>query len=158
MISAIIGTIVIFYILKHLRRTHENPKYIPTSYLKRVWSSWKPEGSTAYRKSTGTSHLEPISGSDRNRRSRNPPSSFNAAAMRRAEGSGGVDRNTSVRSVMTLPAYNVDAGETEQVLGREGERGGIDVVIEHPESQVDAEALREQEMEALYQVSTCETN
>lgn len=67
-------------------------------------------------------------------------------------GEVGVDRNTSVRSVMTLPPYNPKAGETEQVLGREGERGGIDVVVEYPESVGDVEAMREQEMEALYQV------
>ncbi|MDB5910538.1 MAG: hypothetical protein JWP34_4652, partial [Massilia sp.] len=63
----------------------------------------------------------------------------------------GVDRNTSVRSVMTLPAYRMDANEHEQVLGREGERGGIDVVVEMPTAE-DEEALREEEMEALYQI------
>ena len=64
----------------------------------------------------------------------------------------GVDRNTSVRSVMTLPAYRPNALGNEQVLGREGDRGGIDVVIEFPETQDDEEQRREEEMEALYQV------
>lgn len=63
-----------------------------------------------------------------------------------------MDRNTSVRSVMTLPAYNQNAMQNEQVLGREGERGGIDVVIEFPEGVDEEEARREEEMEALYQV------
>jgi hypothetical protein len=53
---------------------------------------------------------------------------------------------------MTLPAYNQNAMQNEQVLAREGERGGIDVVIEFPEGADEEEARREEEMEALYQV------
>ena len=53
---------------------------------------------------------------------------------------------------MTLPAYHQTAMQNEQVLAREGERGGIDVVIEFPESAEDEERRREEEMEALYQV------
>ncbi|KAI1868574.1 uncharacterized protein JN550_006490 [Neoarthrinium moseri] len=62
-----------------------------------------------------------------------------------------VDRNTSVRSVMTLPAYRNKASENEQVLGREGERDGVDVVVEMPTVE-DAEAMREEEMETMYQI------
>jgi hypothetical protein len=54
------------------------------------------------------------------------------------------DRNTSVRSVMTLPAYRQKATDTEQVLGREGERDGIDVVVEFPTAE-DEEAMRDDE-------------
>lgn len=57
-----------------------------------------------------------------------------------------------MRSVMTLPAYHQNALHNEQVLGREGERGGIDVVVEFPETQDDEESRRDEEMEALYQV------
>lgn len=64
----------------------------------------------------------------------------------------GVDRNTSVRSVMTLPAYTPAAREHERVLGREGERAGIDMVVEYPEGQDEEEARREDEMESLYQI------
>ena len=64
----------------------------------------------------------------------------------------GVDRNTSVRSVMTLPPYAPTARENERILGREGERGGIDTVLEFPETQDDEEARREDEMESLYQI------
>ncbi|KAF2785605.1 hypothetical protein K505DRAFT_6412, partial [Melanomma pulvis-pyrius CBS 109.77] len=64
----------------------------------------------------------------------------------------GVDRNTSVRSVMTLPAYSPAARENEQILGREGERGGIDTVLEFPETNDDEEQRREGEMESLYQI------
>lgn len=60
-------------------------------------------------------------------------------------------RNTSVRSVMTLPAYRPEATDTEQVLGREGERDGMDTVVEMPTAE-DEEVLREEEMDALYQI------
>ena len=93
-------------------------------------------------------------------RSNVPPAAFGAAARSAVEtasntaasGAAGVDRNTSVRSVMTLPAYNPLAMQNEQVLAREGERGGIDVVIEFPEGANQEEARREEEMEALYQI------
>lgn len=93
-----------------------------------------------------------------------PPSAFDAAtrgAVERASNAtastggttaAGIDRNTSVRSVMTLPAYNPAPQHNEQVLGREGERGGIDVVLEFPETVDEEEQHREAEMEALYQV------
>lgn len=66
-------------------------------------------------------------------------------------GQDGVNRNTSVRSVMTLPAYRPKAIDTEQVIGREGERDGIDTVVELPTAEED-EAMREDEMNALYQI------
>lgn len=52
---------------------------------------------------------------------------------------------------MTLPAYRTKANENEQVLGREGERDGVDVVLEMTTAE-EEESLREDEMEALYQV------
>jgi hypothetical protein len=69
----------------------------------------------------------------------------------RASAAANVDRNTSVRSVMTLPAYRTKANDNEQVLGREGERDGVDVVVELPNVE-DDEELRDEEMEALYQI------
>jgi hypothetical protein len=64
----------------------------------------------------------------------------------------GVDRNTSVRSVMTLPPYSTAPREHERVLAREGERGGMDNVVELPENGDDEERQREEEMESLYQI------
>ncbi|KAK4231153.1 hypothetical protein QBC38DRAFT_440273 [Podospora fimiseda] len=75
----------------------------------------------------------------------------NGQTLGATNNTAGVDRNTSVRSVMTLPAYRPKAAETEQVLGREGERDGIDVVVEMPTAEQE-EAMRESEMEALYQI------
>jgi hypothetical protein len=65
---------------------------------------------------------------------------------------GRVDRNTSVRSVMTLPPYAPAPRENERILGREGERAGMDNVIELPETQDDEEVRRDEEMESLYQI------
>jgi len=70
----------------------------------------------------------------------------------RQDTTAGVDRHTSVRSVMTLPPYAVAPREDERVLGREGERAGMDNVLELPETQDDEERVREQEMESLYQI------
>ncbi|KAK4098626.1 hypothetical protein N658DRAFT_488337 [Parathielavia hyrcaniae] len=62
-----------------------------------------------------------------------------------------VDRNTSVRSVMTLPAYRPKATENERVLGVGGERDGIDMVVEMQTAE-EEEALRDEEMESLYAI------
>ena len=61
-----------------------------------------------------------------------------------------VDRNTSVRSVMALPAYR-STTETAQVLGRKAEGDSIATILEMPAAK-DEEATREDEMDALYQI------
>ncbi|KAL2061312.1 hypothetical protein VTL71DRAFT_7585 [Oculimacula yallundae] len=150
-VTAVLGLILGFYFLRRTRIKHNNPKYIPTPFLKKAWRKWNPSP-TAYKLPNANESLEPVSARNgrASNRTSNPPSSFDAAAV--ANATAGVDRNTSVRSVMTLPAYRQNALGNEQVLGREGERGGIDVVIEFPENQDDEEMRREEEMEALYQV------
>ncbi|KAL1898623.1 hypothetical protein Cpir12675_001827 [Ceratocystis pirilliformis] len=62
-----------------------------------------------------------------------------------------VNRATSIRSIMTLPAYQPNAAENERVLGVEGERDGVDVILELP-TESDIENMRENEMESLYQI------
>lgn len=57
-----------------------------------------------------------------------------------------------MRSVATLPVYSKTAGDNEQVIGREGERAGIDVVLENPETAEEEEARREEEMSSLYNI------
>ncbi|KAL8904517.1 MAG: hypothetical protein Q9207_003207 [Kuettlingeria erythrocarpa] len=64
----------------------------------------------------------------------------------------GIDRNTSIRSVMTLPPYRPSPLPTERLIAREGERAGVDTVIEFPETVDEEEARREADMEELYQV------
>ncbi|ORY70257.1 uncharacterized protein BCR38DRAFT_103170 [Pseudomassariella vexata] len=83
-----------------------------------------------------------------------PPPNFDTAiseANRARERQATVDRNTSIRSIMTLPAYRTKANENERVLGREGERDGVDVVVELPNAE-EEEALRENEMETMYRI------
>ena len=53
---------------------------------------------------------------------------------------------------MTLPAYSAKPRENEGVIGRAGERAGIDTVVEFPEPDEEEEARRDQEMESLYQI------
>lgn len=64
----------------------------------------------------------------------------------------GVDRNTSVRSVITLPPYNPYLDPSELLIAREGERAGIDTVVEFPETAEEEELRREEDMESLYQI------
>ncbi|RMJ03607.1 hypothetical protein CDV36_014865 [Fusarium kuroshium] len=85
------------------------------------------------------------------RRNRDSASSRNSQANRSGNTSATVDRNTSVRSVLTLPAYRQMANPNEQVLGREGERDGVDVIIDLPTAEEEEEA-RDNEMETLYQI------
>jgi hypothetical protein len=155
--------LILYFYLRRVRDKNKDPKYIPTQFLKKRWVGWRANNAkSTYRHST-TDHLEPISESftlrnNRTSRIRQPSATSNTASGNATQGANevaaaGVDRNTSVRSVMTLPAYRPAPGESEQVLGREGERGGIDVVLEYPETVDEVEELRrEEEMEALYQV------
>lgn len=68
-----------------------------------------------------------------------------------ANGAVGIDRNTSIRSIVTLPPYRPTAPQSERVLGREGERDGIDTIIDYPTEEHE-EALREEEMNAMYRL------
>ena len=63
-----------------------------------------------------------------------------------------VNRNTSIRSIITLPAYNPAPSPNERLIAREGERGGVDTVVEYPETQEEEEVRREADMDALYQI------
>ena len=64
----------------------------------------------------------------------------------------GVNRNTSVRSIMTLPPYQATPHPHERLIASEGERAGVDTVIEFPETAEEEEERREQEMDSLYQI------
>ena len=153
--------VIIYVLLKSIRRSHSTPKYVPTQYLKRRWEAWNPVGFTSKgnystrlqeNSSVPTLHLR-----SENRSARASAINLDLERAHGAEttenGAGAtVDRHTSVRSVMTLPAYSKSVRDNEQVLGREGERDGIDVVLEHPETVDEEEERREEEMESLYQI------
>ena len=53
---------------------------------------------------------------------------------------------------MTLPAYHPTPHPHERLIAREGERAGVDTVIEFPETADEEEERREQDMESLYQI------
>ncbi|KAI2467582.1 hypothetical protein F4781DRAFT_303719 [Annulohypoxylon bovei var. microspora] len=93
------------------------------------------------------------SSAPRSRRRRDGLSTSNPSATdaNRNSAVSQVDRNTSIRSIMTLPAYRTKANENEQVLGREGERDGVDVVVEYPTAE-ELENMRDEEMETLFQI------
>ena len=63
-----------------------------------------------------------------------------------------VDRRLSVRSVITLPPYRIAPLPSERLIAREGEREGVDTVVEFPETDEQAEGRREEEMGALYNI------
>ncbi|KXS95052.1 hypothetical protein AC578_3882 [Pseudocercospora eumusae] len=160
-VAVLVLTIASFMILRRLRRRHDNPKYVPTQLLKNKWRAWHPRQfspcskgqysaglqdttsipSWPLRSETGSAHAS----------RQQLPDLERAQAEMLANGDG-VERHTSVRSVMTLPAYSQSVRENEQVLAREGERDGIDVVVEMPETEQDEENRREEEMESLYQI------
>lgn len=132
--------IAIFFItLRQLRIRNYEPKYIPTQKLKAWYKKWNP-GSRRYDR---IPLQRSSNGQDQNN---GHDTSYHGASA------ADVDRNTSIRSVMTLPSYSATPTATEQVVGREGERAGMDVVVEFPETQDEEEARREEQMESLYQI------
>ncbi|KAK0883297.1 hypothetical protein LTR87_003039 [Friedmanniomyces endolithicus] len=158
--------ILLYIYLKAVRRRGGSAKYIPTQYLKRRWENWKPRGLTSPKGSYSTPLQEDLGVPTLHLRSENRSARNSAhllpgvelgqagrAAPETATAAGAtVDRNTSVRSVMTLPVYSRSAREDERVLGREGERDGIDVLLEGPETAEEEEERRDDEMESLYQI------
>ena len=58
----------------------------------------------------------------------------------------------SVRSILTLPAYNPSPAQDERLIAREGERAGVDTVIEFPETAEEEEARREEDMDSLFRI------
>lgn len=153
--------VLLYIILKSVRRRTSSSRFIPTSFLKRRWENWRPRGflpaKGAYSSelhdgtSAPTLHLRSENRSARNSTA-HLPDLERAQAAQVAENNAGVDRHTSVRSVMTLPAYSRSVRQNERVLGREGDRDGIDVVVEAPETAEEEEERRDQEMESLYQI------
>jgi hypothetical protein len=156
-------------VCRNARGSKSSPKYIPGDNLLRKFNRWRKPSRGQY-----SNQLQPNASApslipaprDRSRNASREHSldrrSGNATAadperdigisVNRTDTAAGVDRNTSVRSVMTLPAYSASARPSEQILAREGERGGIDVVLEFPETVDEEEMRRDDEMESLYQI------
>ncbi|KAI1621312.1 hypothetical protein EDD37DRAFT_110839 [Exophiala viscosa] len=133
-VFVITASILLYSFLRKWKLQGKNPRYIPTKFLKQKWQAWNPGGKYSAV------------------RNRDLSSSNTAYTGNNIQAGTGVDRNTSVRSVITLPAYSRTPKESEEVIGREGERAGMDTVVEFPETVDEQEAQREDQMESLYQI------
>ncbi|KAJ5778097.1 hypothetical protein N7520_001343 [Penicillium odoratum] len=131
-----------FFLARYLRQKHYEPRYIPGKYFKRKWQQWHP-GSASY----GQVPNQNAANGEQN-------TSYQGAGATHPEmtTTAGVQRETSIRSIITLPAYSPSPKPTEQIIGREGEREGMDMVVEFPETTEAQEARREEHMESLYQI------
>lgn len=139
MIVLLVAASITWTYLRRKRAAGETPKIIP-GFLHKRWNAWKPRPKYAS-----------VGSGDRSSLNANTSYQTEERAATQAAAAG-VDRHTSVRSVMTLPAYSQNPNESEQVLGREGERDGMDTVVEHPETNEEEETRREEQMESLYQI------
>ncbi|KAJ5406395.1 hypothetical protein N7465_007679 [Penicillium sp. CMV-2018d] len=133
-IALCVGT---YFLLRYLRQHHYEPKYLPGTFLKRKWKAWGP-GKASY------GQVPNQSGQDTSY-----PGAGPAPEMQTADG---VRRDTSIRSIMTLPPYSQSPKPTEQVIAREGERAGMDMVVEYPETAEEQETRREEQMDSMYQI------
>ncbi|KAI0410032.1 hypothetical protein F4802DRAFT_611733 [Xylaria palmicola] len=112
---------------------------------------WLKRRAESRRKYQQASSLEPYSSTTAARGNSRSGNTNAVSETNRNSTASAVDRNTSIRSIMTLPKYRNTANDDEQVLGREGERDGVDIIVEMPTDE-QHEALRDDEMEAMYQI------
>lgn len=156
-VAAVVGGIIVlgvsWILVRSLRARYPEPKYIPTPFLKRLWTRWTPSNMNYQRPAAeGENRWGGASRSGAPGLGNTDNSYQGSEQMRSSpQATAAVDRHASVRSVMTLPAYRPKANDGEEVLGVEGERDGIDVVVEMPTAEQD-EVMRDQEMDALFQI------
>lgn len=144
-----------YIFLRSIRYHYPNPKYIPTKLLKSRWRSWSPKLNSIYGRVDSSAPASRRAFQER-MPTYNPSVLTSEPITERSTevsaASNGIDRNTSIRSVITLPPYNPTLNPSERLIAREGERAGIDTVIEFPETADEEEERREVEMESLYQI------
>ncbi|KAL2180540.1 uncharacterized protein P884DRAFT_297212 [Thermothelomyces heterothallicus CBS 202.75] len=140
-LAAILTVIILFFVLRHLyvRYVLERHAYHKAGRDddERHHRHYPTTSQANLEYALSDSHAQPDINNNNNNNNNNP--------------AAGVDRSTSIRSVMTLPVYRPKPSENELVLGREGERDGIDVVVEMQTAE-EEEALRDEEMEAMYRI------
>ncbi|KAL8778039.1 MAG: hypothetical protein Q9213_007588 [Squamulea squamosa] len=165
--AVLIVSVALYILLITIRGSHSNPRYIPTPFLKKRWRTWKPK--TMKYRMFGFDPISPLYNEGQTPRgnsldtrgsSRHGPSltvrtndqnSMNTTEMTTSDNDN-INRNTSVRSIMTLPPYRPSPLPSERLIAREGERAGVDTVVEFPESAEEEEARRDADMEELYQI------
>lgn len=136
---------------------------LPGNYLKGLWWRWNPgksklvscqwffatnaNGNDSIERFIGDtasiSQRQNVSTTAVNRTAPQTPMNANESAPQRGH---------SIRSIITLPSYSRLPKEEEQIIGREGERADMDMVLEFPETAEEEEERREGEMESLYQI------
>ncbi|MCJ1400529.1 hypothetical protein MMC11_003735 [Xylographa trunciseda] len=134
--------VIALYQINRLRRNRANPRFIPTQYLKSKWRSFEPlsrDDENVYDPANSTILT-------------NTNTSYAPSTEVPTSSEAEVDRRISVRSIMTLPPYRYTPNHDERLIAREGERAGVDTVVEYPESEDEAEARREEEMQALFEI------
>ncbi|KAJ5090799.1 hypothetical protein N7532_009483 [Penicillium argentinense] len=139
----------LYFGARWLRQRHYNPKYIPGQYFKRKWKHWCP-GSASYGQVPNQGAV--AADNDTSYHGGGGMNPEMTTATTATTNNDGVQRETSIRSIITLPPYSASPKPTEQVVAREGERGGMDMVVEFPETNEEQETRREEQMEALYQL------
>ena len=144
---------LLFFYVRIVR--HKRSKNVPTPFRKSFWRSWAPKSKygRVFRNNGGTS-LENRTDQSRSSAYSIPiqEADHSTEANEMTTSAERVDRHTSVRSVITLPPYRVAPLPSEQLIAREGERAGVDTVVEYPETAAEEEARREEDMESLYQI------
>ena len=148
--------------MRVLRTAHPNPKYLPTSFLKARWKAWNPTGLKAYGRIAKPSSIHsrdgrstPLTPTPRNTSvaASSPTAQPSSTQVNnRASTATDINHRSSVRSIMTLPPYHFAPLPNEQLIAREGERAGVDTVIEFPETEEELEEHREEEMATLYNI------
>jgi hypothetical protein len=138
-IVAVVGLLVLASFIRSRRIRSNTPPWFVPRFLHKRWTKWAPSKYSHLNRSDHQ-HLETV------RSSSEVPSS----TTRLPEGE--LDRRQSVRSILTLPAYTPAVQPSEQLIAREGERAGIDVVVEFPENESEVESRRDEEMETLFQI------
>ncbi|KAL4804234.1 hypothetical protein BDV18DRAFT_166077 [Aspergillus unguis] len=133
--------VIIYFVLRALRRMNCHPKYLPGKFLKDRWNRWN----------VGASYGQ-VPGGSSSTQQPSTTAATQAVENLPAEPSAAIRRDTSIRSIISLPAYSSVPKPTEQVIAREGERGGMDMVVEFPETAEEEEDRREEMMESLYQI------
>ncbi|MCJ1380393.1 hypothetical protein MMC17_003496 [Xylographa soralifera] len=140
--AVVILLIIAFYQIKRLHRNHASPRFVPTQYLKTKWRSFEPLSRDE------ENIYDPANSTILTNTSTSYAPSTEVPTSSEAE----VDRRISVRSIMTLPPYRYTPNHDERLIAREGERAGVDTVVEYPESEDEVEARREEEMQALFEI------
>lgn len=128
------------------------PTYLPGKRLKAKWNRWNAgrsygqvPGSTSPNHEGDTAYHGAAGGAGGGHGGAEMDTTANNSAT-------GVRRGPSTRSTITLPPYSASPKPEEQIIAREGERGGMDVVVEFPETAEEEESRRDELMEALYQI------